>query len=356
MTGYAEGNRRRAGGAATLFLVAVLLLVAGLIVFHAARVAMTDQRLTANDVLAFEAQAAAEAGLESAFSLLASLDASELPFDPGGRLSLTGPAQTLANGAGFTTRIHNEGLPPGIDGPIQAESTGIASDGVGRRQARQLARHDPWLPHPPPAPLIAGGDITLDANTRLRQPSGAVAAWAGGDLSADPAAEVETAMVEACDGEALCGGDPRLTALGADRLAANFLGRSPEALRARTRAFDCEACDTGAFTAGDGRPWWLSGVDDAVTLAGGVAGSPAAPVMLIIDGNLEVSVDTHVRGLLLVRGDWRPGAGRLTVSGAVIVTGAVMAPALDIDYDAAILERLAARGPYTRVSGSWIDF
>ncbi len=356
MTRSTERHIGRMRGAATLLLTALLLMVAGLIVFHAARVGMTDQRLTANDVLAQEAIAAAQAGLERALAALADTDAGALPSDADGRISFAGPAQALMNGAAFETRIHNHGLAANAATLLEIASVGIASDGIGRRRARQLARHDPWLAHPPPSPLVAAGAIVLAAEAELRQPAGAVAAWSGGAIDAPPSILIETAATDACGGDGLCPDDPAIAALSGDRLAANFFGRPPALLRARISALSCLSCDAGAIAVDDGRPLWITGDDNRITLHGGTAGSFPAPVMLVVDGDLEVAADTVIHGLVFIRGDWLAGAGRLSVIGAVIVAGRVQAPRLSLTYDTDILERLASRGPYTRVAGSWIDF
>lgn len=355
MTKSCELHPTPSRGAATLLLVALLLMSAALLVFYAARVGMTEQRLIANDVLAHEAGAAAQAGLEHAFDMLTGLDATTLPFDGEGRFVLDGPTAALDNGARYSTRVHNHGLTPGDATLLHIESLGAASDGIGVRTIRQLARHDPWLAHPPPVPLITRGDAVLAADAVLRNPDGP-AAWSGGGLTAPVSALIEFAASAACPADGICAGDGRLAAMSDNAFLANFFGRPAVSLRARALRLTCTACAADVLATSDGQPSWIDSSDDTVVVAGGAAGTPESPVILIIDGDLEIAADASVHGLVYVRGDWRPGAGALAVSGAVIVAGAVREPRFVLDYDAVVLERLTTRGPYARVAGSWIDF
>lgn len=355
MTRSSEPRRTSARGAATLLLVALLLTSAALLVFYAVRVGLTEQRLTANDVLAHKADAAAQAGLEHALAALAGLDGAAPTFDGGGRFALDGPAATLANGARYSTRVHNHGLTPWDATLLHVEALGTASDGVGARAMRQLARRDPWLAYPPPAPLVVRGDAALAPDAVLRNLHGP-AAWSGGGLTAPPSALIEFSASPACQVDGICVGDDRLAAMTDDAFLANFFGRPAALLRMRALRPACTVCAAGMLAGGDGLPSWVGSGNGPIVIIGGAAGTPQSPVILIVDGDLEVAADAVVHGLVYVRGDWRFGAGTLAVSGAVIVAGTVHEPRFMLDYDPAILNLLATRGPYARVAGSWIDF
>jgi Tfp pilus assembly protein PilX len=358
MTRYAERPHPRARdrGAATLFLVTLLLMSAGLLAWHAARVGLTGQRLSANDVLAHEALSAAQGGLESAFADIARLDPAAAVFDSDGLFVIDGPEATLANGARFTTRLHNHGLTPWDTTLLRVESEGISSDGIGRRIVQQLARLDPWLAHAPPATLVAHDDIALSDDAMLRNRFRPYAVWSGGGFVAPDPVLIDVVGTAPCPLAGVCDDDDRLAGLSADAFFSNFFGHPADTVQAGSVVITCATCDAGDLPAGEW-PLWLGGDAGFVEIAGGSIGSLAAPVLLVIDGNLLVGADTTIHGLVYVRGDWLPGAGGLSVQGAMIIAGAVREPGiLALEYDPAILDLLAARGPYARIAGSWTDF
>lgn len=360
MTRYADPSRAAVRGAASLFLVTLLLMSAGLLVIHAARVTLTEQRLTANDVLAHEAFAAAQAGLEVAFAGIRRPDPAEVAFDADGHVAMEGPAATLVNGARYATRMSNHGLTAWEVTLLRIESRGISSDGIGTRLVEQLARHQPWLANPPPAPLVVRGDVVLADGSVLRNSSRPYAIWSGGGIVAADTALVEVAGTAPCPHPAICEDDARLAALSPDTFFSNFFGLQAEVVRSASIIVPCAPCDAGDLIAGpDGRhrPLWIEGDAGTIVIGGGATGSPAAPVLIVIDGDLVIGADTMVHGLLHVRGNWLAGAGSLRVQGAVIIEGSVQEPVgLALEYDSGILDMLAEYGPYARIAGSWIDF
>jgi hypothetical protein len=351
-----RGAPCRVRGAAILFLVTLLLFPAGLLALYAARVILSEQRLSANDVRAHEAQHAAQAGLEAAFAALASLDPAEPLFDGDGHIEFSGPAVTLGNGAAFSTRIDNHGLTPWDSGLLHIESTGTASDGVGMQVVRQLARRDPWLAHPPPAPLVARGAVTLAGDGAIDNADRPYAVWSGGAAVVPASVQITVTGAPACPVEGVCDADARIAALSPDGLFANFFGRPPGLMASLSRITQCDVC-AGDGLDGDDRPLWIEGAAETITIVGGAAGSPETPVILVIDGDLSIAADMTVHGLIHVLGDWLPGGGALTLHGAMTVAGAVQDPGrVTLAYDSEILDQLGARGPYARIAGSWSDF
>jgi hypothetical protein len=64
---------------------------------------------------------------------------------------------------------------------------------------------------------------------------------------------------------------------------------------------------------------WIEGDLD---LDSGTIGSPEAPVVLVVNGDLKMEGNTVVFGLIYVTGDW-DGAGGYDVHGAVVLEGQV---------------------------------
>jgi Tfp pilus assembly protein PilX len=124
------------------------------------------------------------------------------------------------------------------------------------------------------------------------------------------------------------------------------------------------ACDANAVRTAiannPGRPLWLNGgltVDSS-----GDIGSTGAPVMMVIDGNLEfTAAGVTVHGLLMLRGTgWNTASSTQpgTVRGAVIVDGDVTGSSnLVVQYDSGVLANLrTSSGTFFRIAGSWRDW
>jgi Tfp pilus assembly protein PilX len=118
-----------------------------------------------------------------------------------------------------------------------------------------------------------------------------------------------------------------------------------------------------------GRPLWLTGTLLADSV--GDIGSATAPVMMVVNGNLEFSAaNVTVHGLLMLRPvdptvGWDIGASTQvgTIRGAVVVDGAVTRSGtgtgnvMTVQYDESVLTSLrTSSGTFFRVAGSWRDW
>lgn len=289
-------------GVATLLTTVILLLCITVLTLYATHVAVTEQRLTANDVRARQALAAAQSGLEAALAALPDTAIDGVTFDPAGRAHLDGPAATLADGARFATRLDTLDRTPYSTGLLRVWSRGLSADGSSRRTVRQTISFVPWMIRRPATPLLVRNG---------RDPPSREAFFAG------------------------------------------VFGRAREAMRDNAAAVGCEPCQ-GARLDEAGRLLWATGTDE-VTLAGGAVGSRGQPVILIVDGDLAVDADTTVTGLLYIAGDLRSGSGRLTVHGALALEGRARHTP-EVVRDPGVLARIRRLGRYAKVAGSWNDF
>lgn len=359
MTGFIERPLRlrappRRRGAATLLLVMLLLLALGLAIEHAARTALAESRLIANDTRAHEALAAAQAGLESGLAALLQIDPLALMPGAEGGIRLDGPAGSLGNGATFATTIHDQGLPEDGQRRLIVEARGMASDGTGLRVLRQLARHAPWLAHPPITNITAGGTIIMQRPAQISNSVSPWHLWNGGDIIADPATGIETIALAPCTPAMACAGDPRLADLSGEDFFIHLFGRPSAVVAALARRLSCETCVLDAADP-DGRPLWLDNAGQTVTIRG-TLGTEDEPEIVIIDGDMRTGGDTTIHGLLYVQGDWIAGDGVLTVHGGIAVAGSIDDPGeVALALDPEIRARLAQRGLFVRVAGSWID-
>jgi hypothetical protein len=326
---------------ASLLIIVLLLFCLTLALLYTARFHVQEQRIGSHEVRARALLAAAQAGLEHAFVHADALLRDGAPsFDGAGRFELAGPGGTLDEDLRFHTLLHNRGLTPHSAALIEIEAHG-SDDRGGRRSIRQQAVLRPWLRHAPPAPLVVRGEVDLPGTIGLGNDDGDVLAWSGG-LFLAPGAILDAAVPARCPPDGICAGDARLAAFSAASLAEYFLARSPAQLH--------------ALTGGERALHVLGSGDGATRLDSAAFGSDGAPVLLFIDGDLEIDGTVEIDGLLYVNGDWLPGNGTLTVRGAMVVAGTARhrGGAL-LQYRPSALQALASNGIYARIAGSWTD-
>jgi len=149
------------------------------------------------------------------------------------------------------------------------------------------------------------------------------------------------------------------------RFFRNFMGMAPSsypkhpAARLVTcgSAADCGTDLVNAFNAGKR----LLTIDTAMGISGNVTiGTVAAPVLIVVNGNVNIDGPMQLNGMLVVLGKltWTnntPTASQIT--GMVLVQGDMDANGrMDIVYQQSIANELRNRlGSYVRVPGGWID-
>ena len=225
------------------------------------------------------------------------------------------------------------------------------------------------LATPPAAAVTVRGD--LDLGTAVLRAANRDAASSGftlhvgGTLAGTPLALHGPAGAPADSTVADEPDDGPLARLDAERLftAIFGMGRGTYRQQPATIVVDC-AADCSARTLqqvarlNPGRMLWIDGtlrLDADVTL-----GSAEAPVVLVVDGDVEVAAEAQIHGLVYVTGTSWATTGAATVHGALVGerdlafagTGATT-----VDRDAGVLARLRlAQGSFARVPGSWRDF
>jgi hypothetical protein len=166
-------------------------------------------------------------------------------------------------------------------------------------------------------------------------------------------------------------GDTRLP-VSANQMFFTLFGMSRTAYREQPAAIrltcpaQCAAKDLATLAAGNpGRVLWLTGnVDlgpDPVTANAVTIGTPATPVVMVINGNLTASAADTINGLVYVvptagTNFWTTG-GSFAINGAVVSEGGVDGPGTpQITYSLATMNSLRlASGSFVRVPGGWID-
>jgi PilX N-terminal len=157
--------------------------------------------------------------------------------------------------------------------------------------------------------------------------------------------------------------DLSLAALSADRMFANYFGMWPTTYREQpaavllTCAPSCSAAQVrNAASLNPGRVLWLDGAVDFDSA--GSVGTPTAPVVIIVNGNISFTQPIDVHGLVYARGAATVSAGNGFIYGALIAEGSLTGTGTPtLVYDKAVLDRLRVLyGSFARVPGSWKDW
>ena len=213
---------------------------------------------------------------------------------------------------------------------------------------------------------------TLDAGTAslgLHNPDPATgAAVHAGATVAAPAARV-TPPAGASPADGIFEADAVLAATAPERLFAGYFGldklawKNQPVVRRVTCSGECAGTLAAAVDAGVVYPmlWVAASAGGAVRIAGPVTlGTPERPVVIVVDGPLQLSGAVRVHGVLYSAAlTWTaaPMPGGL-LRGAAIVEGDYGGDAAaDLVYDATLLASLkAGTGALVRINGSWRDY
>jgi len=291
-------------------------------------------------------------------------------------------ASATTTGPAFRVRFVEVANRPGVvrvdvNGCTRLDETCLAFPsqaiaGDSRIRVSVLAALKSGLATPPSAAVTVQG--ALRGAERLEAynadaASGGLALHLGAGLDAAPAALAGPAGTPPDRAQLLA--DAAMAALTPERMFISVFGmwRRTWTEQPATLRVDCNAGCTRATLAeaallNPGRMLWADG--DVVLDTSGAIGTPAAPVLLVVGGDLVVSpgADVRLHGLLHVvnadnAAEWRSD-GRLSIVGALLSEGDWTLTGTGrtaVAYDAAVLQRLhSAHGSFVRVPGSWRDF
>ncbi|MEJ6004144.1 PilX N-terminal domain-containing pilus assembly protein [Paucibacter sp. AS339] len=219
---------------------------------------------------------------------------------------------------------------------------------------------------PPASPLTVKGNINLDANgiglhnsdpkashgLLLQTGAANIPNLQATRLDSTPGTPIELTLLVA---------DPVLQAAGPAQLFAMFFGMSAEhysqqpAIRKIVCAGDCGPSLAAAYARGV-RMVWVDGPMHINTNT--VLGSLNRPMLLVVDGSVDIDAPLQMTGLLYSRGpsSWNNTGGmQALLSGALVVEGDLSITGnVDLWYRWDVLEQLKnATGSLVRVPGSW---
>lgn len=404
---------RRQRGVATMFVTSVLLLAVGLIVLYTNSAAVMEQRLSASEVRAKQALSAATAGIEHALAYIrkGGIDqdkdnvvdtiSSDTLTSSGGSASsyrVIYAASTVAPPSCPTTA---SGAWPAYTAPTQltkvaAVSCGWSDDNSSAQRVVQLLTATPSTAGAVTTPVVTRGTTNLlTGGASVLNYFNDLTVWSGGsmlgqsntgktftrDIVARPTASTsdnyrDIGNSPACNnppagyqcttqgatlGHDTVTGDTNLSSMSSDAFFQFFLGQTPASYRENTATWvvdlnaslsSSNSTDIASIVNMTNNVIWVEG---NASLPGNI-GTQSKPVVLVVNGNLDLGSNVEVNGLVFVTGNIT-GNGSPTVYGALIGGGSASATGnLKVVYDPAVLAGASNLGQAAKLPGSWRDW
>src|SRR5574337_592377 len=344
-------------GAATLFMTLMLLLVAGLVLLYTSRGAIMEQRLSANEIRAKQAFAAASAGLDRALAAIQA-GTGAVPTVNATTLSNSGGANTSSYYTVAFCQPNATATCPAAHGTATTCSTGAAT-----RAKDVLLGSCGW----------SDGD-TADPNhnytqgTRTTNIDGAAGPdylnpMSGGTANCGSVTGYTCSSAGTTLGHDTVTGDTRLTEGSGDDYFKMFLGDTPANYRDVTADWKVDlnsslatenSTDPSSLNGMTDKSIWVAG--DLTVPANTVIGSPSNPVILVVDGNMHLSNNFTIYGIVYSTGGI-DGNGSPTIVGSMITQGSVnINGSPNIIYDPFTGTKIGQDGKATKLPAQFQDW
>lgn len=393
-------TNRNQRGAGTLFVVLVMLLLSSLVIFFTTRNAINEQRLSANEIRSKQAYDAASAGLDIALSYFS---------QSGQTLTKLNPV-TMANSAVYQVTFCSPSwyathdlptCPPKSTGTLDCDhhpdtgsesrtpivvACGWSDDSEAVARHIQKASGTPSLAGDVTSPVVSRATTNLlTGGASIFNYFNDLTIWSGKDVpiqsntgksfirnvATDPSATSSdyrtTGNSPGCNnppthytcstdgislGPDVIPQDSLLTSMSTDEFFANFMGKEPTTYRDTVATDIITSAQTGTLNGKTDAVIWVDGDTSGL----GTIGTQTNPVILVINGDLDLSSNTVINGLVFVTGKVTAN-GTPTIYGALISTGDVNATGnMKVIYDPKVLGKLTLLGRSAYVPGSWRDW
>ena len=404
-------------GVGTLFITMVLVFAIGLIALYTNRAAVMEQRLSGNEIRAKQAMAAAMAGLDHA---LAYLRNGGLDHDANGVVdTITANTLTASGGVASYYKVvyidstttapacasTHSGSWPSFTAPtslslVAAVSCGWSDDDSSVQRVVQMMSATPSTAGSISTPVVTKGTTNLlTGGASVLNYFNDLTVWSGGtiqgqsntgktfirDIVRNPtASEADpyrtTGNSPACNnppagytcstqgstlGHDTVFGDTKLSSMSTDGFFQYFMGQDRPTYRDNTATWVVDL--SGSLTTSNstsinsinnmaGNVIWVEGNGSTPVSLPGNLGTATSPVVLVVNGNLDLGSNIEINGLVLVTGNIS-GNGSPTVYGALVSSGSATATGNPkIVYDPKALRTAAQLGKAAKVQGGWRDW
>jgi len=407
-------SSKKQAGAATLFTSVILLIAITLVTFLTAKTILQETKMTANNYRAAQAITEADAAMDYA---IAYFNEGGLDHNNDNNVDIIGtPPGTSTITFDNTDTIGNscKATPHEVNmKSAEITVTGTSDDGVASRTISQcVGTINIFSDTGPQQPLIARGTVGLTGNFKVINRVNNTTVWTGGDANIGNSSSASTYIwdhsairPDATDisnraifediagnppsntnivstqdvglGVDIVDNDLTLANLTGDQLFEGFFPSGRDFIKGLAEGIDqaLDIADGDALSDLNSKDgvMWIDG-DPAsanpytVNLTGGTFGSPGNPVALIVNGNLNVSGNPVIYGVLYITGQL-DATGTVNVIGSTIVEGdSTMVPAgedpivgsggVDLTYSPFTqgLSPNGIAGTAAVIAGSWRDW
>lgn len=358
-------------GAATLLFTVTLLTLSTLIILFATNFAVMQDKITANLNRNSQAFEAAEAGLEFGINYLQVNSATILANPVNGFIPAYSNASTtnviLANNSKFSITYAN----PIANNYtlITMTSTGTSDDGLATRVVSQRINFGSMLANAPSVPLTSESSVSMTGNANVRNTTSTSTIVAGLDVSIGGSATTILASgISSTSGNIKADVQQNVTSLQTMSQAdffATYFGVPMATAKTNSAHFYTNSTSTNYSSTLNGMTAtsiWIDQTGGTATINGNVTiGSATDPVLLVVNGNIDITGNVTFYGFLFVIGEASTDIlGNVTLNGAMAGQAPInLTGNVNINYDSAVLTQVKNKSTtsyYAKVPGTWKDF
>lgn len=362
---------QRERGAATLVIALVLLFSITFITLFASRAAIFEQKTSVNQYRATQSFEASQAGMELG---LANLNVTALKNTYIKDTNSDGIIDTATNtingsisGTSLTYQITYTNPTTGDLSAIKIASRGCAdscspcsASCTSQTTINQLVQLQSTLSTAPSAALTAKGNVTLSGSVTVSNTDTATAGTtvhSGGTTTLGGSASVAT-IPGAPPESSIASSDTSLSSLSDDAFFQTYFGSSKSTVQSGATQISCSGTCNDQLSGQTGQTIWVTGntqITSNITI-----GSATEPVILIVDGNLQISGGATIYGVVYCTAlTWdNTGGGTSQVIGAAIAEGNFTATGTpNPTYNSSVLQQVQNNlGTFGKVAGGWSDY
>ncbi len=360
-------------GVATLGIALILLLAITLVTFSSARVSVVEQRIAANDYRAKQALHAAQAALERAVYssniITPALSTTYTNVLPGS--TATTPPCTAAGICYSYVYTSVLGGTPVNTVLLRVTATGYSDDGSASKTVTQYVKKFSPLPNIPNTPIKTGG--SYDSNSNAINIVNNITSSA---IEAQGTIDTQGKTITSVDGVAGAGLVPNTTTTGVtgvvdteperEAFFNGVFGTSKTEVKNLSQQVDCSRSSSCPALANiGGKPpapfLWVTG---NIQLTSMTIGTPTNPVVLVVNGTLDLRGGTIIYGFVYVTGNVADDDPATVVGGNANITGSLVSEGdlnfrgtADVTYNQFPDPNGGPRMPnfYVKVPGTWTN-
>jgi Tfp pilus assembly protein PilX len=361
----------RQKGAVTLFMTIILLVLSTLIVIYAARFGITQGQMISNLNRSTQAFEAADAGIEYAINYLQQNNAAILANPVSGFIPSYSDSNTtnvvLANNSRYTFTYAN----PVANNYnlIEITSTGTSDDNTATRVLKQRVQFGSSLVSAPNVPVTTKGSLSLGGSSTITNTYTNSTVQAGSTVSINGAGKTvlssgisSTVVITRSD---VSQNVSSISTQSQPDFFATYFGVSADTIKNTATNYFSNSTNTNyssSLNGLQGKSIWIDQTGGSAIINGNTTiGSPTNPVLLIVNGNLDLAGTLTIYGFIYVNGTTTTDIlGTVNITGAVISTGNLsISGNTSTVYNPDTLRNLQNQSSmryYAKVAGSWRDF